>query len=235
MPQENLENFFRWYGSGPNNGEPQQMEAVQMLQSAMPDSLLKSDSAWIVKYRDKPAVPHLDNPLQVPYQSQRDNASGTGYRECFSSSCAMVAMYWGKIENDDAYNKVREQFGDSTDAQAQLRALRSLGLSAEFKTSGTVDDLKHQIDIGRPTPVGWLHKGALPGTGGGHYCVIRGFDQSGWWVNDPYGDCDLVNGGYPSSTNGEKLHYSYKNWNPRWEVDGPGTGWYVDIWDPAKK
>ena len=137
MPQENLESFFRYY-----KAEPQQMEAVQLLQSAMPDSLLRSDSAWIVRYREKPAAPHLDNPLQVPYQSQRDNASGTGYRECFSSSCAMVAMYWGKIENDDAYNKVREQFGDSTDAQAQLRALRSLGLSAEFKTSGTVDDLK---------------------------------------------------------------------------------------------
>ena len=231
MPQENLVNFFKYF----SETEPQQLEAVQLLQSAMPDSLLRSDSAWIVRYRETPPAPHLDNPLQVPYQSQRDNASGTGYRECFSSSCAMVAMYWGKIENDDAYNKVREQFGDSTDAQAQLRALRSLGLSAEFKTSGTVDDLKHQINIGRPTPVGWLHKGALPGTGGGHYCVIRGFDSSGWWVNDPYGNCDLLNGGYLGSTNGEKLHYSYKNWNPRWEVDGPGTGWYVDIWDPAKK
>ena len=39
MPQENLEPFFRWYEQ-----EPQQMEAIQMLQSAMPDSLLKSDS-----------------------------------------------------------------------------------------------------------------------------------------------------------------------------------------------
>jgi len=232
MPQENLEPFFRYY-----KAEPHQMEAVQMLQQSCPDSLLKSDSAWIVKFRETPAVPHLDNPLQVPYQSQRDNASGTGYRECFSSSCAMVAMYWGKIENDDAYNEVRAKFGDSTDAQAQVRALRSLGLAAEFKTNGNPDALKHQINIGRPTPVGWLHKGAVPGTGGGHYAVICGFsdaDQS-WVVNDPYGDCDLVNGGYPGSVNGKMLNYSYKNWNPRWEVDGPGTGWYVDIWDPAKK
>ena len=231
MSQENLEPFFRFYAA-----EPHQQEAIQLLQQACPDSLLRSDSAWIVKYRETPPAPHLDNPLQVVWQSQRDNKSGTGYRECFSSSCAMVAMYWGKIENDDAYNKVREQYGDSTDAQAQVRALRSLGLSAEFKTNGTTDALKQQIRKGRPTPVGWLHKGQLPGSGGGHYCVIRGYDDSGfWYVNDPYGDCDLVNGGYPGSTNGDNLHYSYKNWNPRWEVDGPGTGWYVDIWDPAKK
>ena len=230
MPQENLESFFRFY-----KAEPQQMEAVQLLQSAMPDSLLKSDSAWIVKYRDKPAAPQLDNPLQVPYQSQRDNASGTGYRECFSSSCAMVAMYWGKIKNDDAYNEVRAKFGDSTDAQAQVRALRSLGLAAEFKVNGNPDALKNQVLNGRPTPVGWLHKGAVPGTGGGHYAVICGYTDSAWVVNDPYGDCDLVNGGYPGSVNGKMLNYSYKNWNPRWEVDGPSTGWYVDIWDPAKK
>jgi hypothetical protein len=29
--------------------------------------------------------------LKVPYEYQLDNKSGTGYRECFSSSCAMVA------------------------------------------------------------------------------------------------------------------------------------------------
>ena len=226
--------FWKYY-----EGLSNQELAVRELFENIPTSLKLEGSSWIAQYREpepEPEVPDLSNPLQVPYQSQRDNASGTGYRECFSSSCAMVAMYWGKIENDDAYNKVREQFGDSTDAQAQVRALRSLGLAAEFKTCGTVDDLKHQINVGRPTPVGWLHKGALPGTGGGHYCVIRGYDQSGfWYVNDPYGDCDLVNGGYPGSTNGDNLHYSFKNWNPRWEVDGPGTGWYVDIWDPTVK
>ena len=92
--------------------------------------VLKDDThSWIKTYRTKPTV-STSNPLDVPYQSQNDNTSGTGYRECFSSSCAMVAMYYGKIENDDAYNLVRQKYGDSTDAQAQLRTLRSLGLEA---------------------------------------------------------------------------------------------------------
>ena len=52
MPQENLEPFFRYY-----KGEPHQMEAVQMLQQAMPDVLLRTDSAWIKQFRSTPEPP----------------------------------------------------------------------------------------------------------------------------------------------------------------------------------
>ena len=48
-----------------------------------------------------PAVPAYANPLPVAWENQNDNASGTGYRECFSSSCAMLARYWGKVGSDD--------------------------------------------------------------------------------------------------------------------------------------
>ena len=97
--------------------------------------------------------------LDVPYQSQLDNVSGTGYRECFSSSCAMVAMFHGKIENDDKYNYVRQQYGDSTDAMAQESALRHLGLDPRFRTNCTKETLIGEIDQGRPIAVGWLHYG----------------------------------------------------------------------------
>lgn len=225
MSQINLEDFFTYYAGSAN-----QKAAIAQLSEVLPASLKLDDSAWVKTYREPPTVQGL-NPLPVPYQSQRDNASGTGHRECFSSSCAMVAMFYGKIANDDAYNEVRAQFGDSTDAQAQVRALRSLGLQADFCMNGSPERLEALIAEGKPVPVGWLHKGALPGTGGGHYAVICGFTDQNWIVNDPYGDCDLVNGGYPGSTNGEMLPYSRKNWNPRWECDGPGTGWYVHIWE----
>ena len=225
MSQINLEDFFTYY-----RGTATQKKAISQLAEAMPQSLLRDLSPWVQTYRERPTL-EANNPLPVPYQSQRDNASGTGYRECFSSSCAMVAMFYGKIANDDAYNEIRSQFGDSTDAQAQVRALRSIGLQADFCMDGNVERLEGLIAEGKPVPVGWLHKGAVPGTGGGHYAVICGFTDDDWIVNDPYGDCDLINGGYPGSTNGEMLRYSRKNWTPRWECDGPGTGWYVHIWE----
>ena len=107
--------------------EPQQVKAFEWLEGALSTHQLQKFGKIYrasAPEQDTPA-PSTDNPLKVPYQSQNDNASGTGYRECFSSSCAMVAMYYGKIENDDAYNIHRAKYGDSTDAQAQVRALRA--------------------------------------------------------------------------------------------------------------
>ena len=209
--------------------EAQQEAGVEILYDQLRAVLKDDEHAWITTYRKKPVV-SSSNPLGVPYQSQNDNASGTGYRECFSSSCAMVAMYYGKIANDDAYNAVRQKYGDSTDAQAQVRALRSLGLEATFVSNGTTCNIREAIDAGRPVPVGWLHKGHVSApSGGGHYSVIIGYTKDAWIVHDPNGPAKLVPGGYEESFNGASQSYDFKNFNPRWIVGGEGDGWYMDI------
>lgn len=169
----------------------------------------------------------LRNPLTVAWQSQNDNKSGTGYRECFSSSCAMLAMFWGKVANDDAYNVIRGKFGDTTSAQAQLAALRSLGLKADFHTDGVPADLEREIKSGRPVAVGWLHKGHVSApSGGGHWSVVIGFTETVWIHNDPNGEALLLTGGYLGQANGAGVAYSKVNWNQRWMPGGSG-GWYL--------
>jgi GH24 family phage-related lysozyme (muramidase) len=165
--------------------------------------------------------------LPVPYEYQNDNASGTGYRECFSSSCAMIARYHGKVKNDDEYNAIRAKYGDTTDAQAQVLALRALGLTnSRFVTNCAPGLLEAELRAGRPVAVGWLHHGpATSPTGGGHWSVIIGFDPDYWIVNDPNGEADLVNGGYVSNKGGAGVKYSKPRFNRRWEVDGASTGW----------
>ena len=164
--------------------------------------------------------------LKVPYESQNDNLSGTGYRECFSSSCAMVARFYGKVASDDAYNAVRARYGDTTDAQAQVQALRSIGLEARLVTNAAPGLLETELRAGRPVPVGWLHKGSISApSGGGHWSVVTGVNPSHWIVNDPNGEADLVNGGYVSNTNGKGQRYSKANFNRRWMPDGSGSGW----------
>jgi hypothetical protein len=192
------------------------------------DPCLLTDSAeWVVDYRSQQAAALVRNPLNVKWQSQLDNKSGTGYRECFSSSCAMLAMFWGKVVNDDAYNAIRAKYGDTTDAQAQLAALRSLGLKADFFTNGTPAALEREIDAGRPVAVGWLHKGPVSApAGGGHWSVVIGYTAAAWIQNDPNGEALLVQGGYTSNTKGAGVVYSRKNWNPRWMPGGSG-GWYL--------
>lgn len=168
--------------------------------------------------------------LEIPYEYQLDNKSGTGYRECFSSTCAMIARYYGKVKSDDEYNKIRAKYGDTTSKDAQLATLRFLGLTAKFITNGNAALLENEIRNGRPVAVGWLHKGNVSyPTGGGHWTCCIGFTPDFFVFNDPNGEADMVNGDYVTnaSNKGVKVKYSRKNWLRRWECDGKNTGWAI--------
>ena len=206
--------------------ESQQVEAFEWLETQVDPTTLE---IFGQKYRNKPEG-LVANPLVVEYQSQNDNASGTGYRECFSSSMAMIAMYWGKVKNDDEYNRIRSKYGDTTDASAQLACLRSLGLNPSFVTNASTQTLQNEIDNGRPVGVGWLHHGTPSApSGGGHWSVVIGTYEGGVIMNDPNGEADLVNGGYTNNLNGASLKYSYKNWEPRWSPGGKNDGWCMIV------
>lgn len=177
-----------------------------------------------------PSVPMQQDAvlLNVPYQSQRDNASGRGYRECASSSAAMVAMFYGKVKNDDEYNGLRAKHGDTTDPLAHVKTLTSLGLKAQFRTNASVALMESELGSGRPLMVGWLHQGPVSKpTGGGHWSVVIGFTKDATIHHDPNGECDIVNGGYVNHTKGRGVAYSRRNWLRRWLVEGPATGWCI--------
>jgi len=179
-----------------------------------------------------PAGPDVINEkiLSVPYFYQLDNESGKGFRECFSSSCAMIASFYGKVKSDDEYNRIRKNFGDTTDSMAQLKTLKHLGLTAKFINNGNAAVIENEIRNGRPVAVGWLHTGAISKpSGGGHWSIIRGFTPTHFVHGDPYGEADMVRGGYVSTKPkaGDGVRYSRKNWLRRWEVDGANTGWAI--------
>ena len=168
------------------------------------------------------------NPLPVIYMSQRDNYRDAS-RTCFSSSCAMMLKFLvpTSISGDDEYLHTVFSFGDSTDSNAQLSALKHYGLNSTFIKNGNRDLIKKQIDLGKPVPAGFLHHGTAQNPqGGGHYLCIIGYDANGYWVHDPWGECDLISGIYQSA-DGKKLHYSYKNFEPRWLVEGQNSGWCI--------
>jgi len=170
----------------------------------------------------------LNNPLAVQYMSQRDNYRDAS-RTCFSSSCAMLLKFLkpGSIKTDNDYIKVVFAYGDTTEASTQIAALKDFGLPVIFATNGNRALIQKQINAGKPVPAGFLHHGTpSKPTGGGHWLCITGYDATGYWVNDPWGEIDLLAGTYPS-TDGNKKHYSYKNFEPRWMVDGPNTGWCI--------
>ncbi|MFM2172821.1 MAG: hypothetical protein RLZZ54_748 [Cyanobacteriota bacterium] len=187
----------------------------------------------------KPEAPGLIE-LPVPYLSQNDSATSQGPRMCFSSSCAMAAVFLkpsalkGPGQRDDQYLALVQRHGDTTDANAQAKALQSLGLQARFRMDGCIEHLIEQLTRGIPCPVGWLHKGPVSSpSGSGHWSLVIGWDPSKRQVliHDPNGDADLVNGGYVSTAidSGQALRYSERNWGRRWMVEGTGTGWWIEI------
>lgn len=182
--------------------------------------------------------------LTVKYFPQRDSATSHAHRMCFSSSCAMAADYVKPSaiqvseQEDDYYMRTYVfRHGDTTEASAQIAALKDLGISATFRQNLSESDIKAQINKNIPVPIGILHHGRISApSGGGHWVCVIGYDDNTkeYIVNDPYGELDLVGGGYYGSTNGFRMRYSYLDLNRRWMVDGgggfsPGAGWGVII------
>ena len=170
---------------------------------------------------------------KVPYFSQRDSTvPGQAMRMCFSSSCAMLAAYLRPNElrgaaADDVYLKKVLQYGDTTDATAQIKALAYYGIKARFVQNIGWEDLERQLDKQIPVPCGFLHHGtsAAP-SGGGHWLTVIGYTEGAVIVHDPFGEMDVVAGKYITSR-GARQAYSRKNWGPRWLVEGPKSGWAI--------
>lgn len=235
-----LLDFFKFFDSK----KPQHVEGIRRLERSLREKapeLLDDKAYWVQGWRTEPAHPPLnpgaDLVLPVPYFPQYDSAiPGQASRMCFSSTCAMLLAFLrpgvlvGSGQPDDLYLRRVLQYGDTTDAQAQLRALASYGVKASFRADCDWGDVDALLDQGTPVPIGILHHGtAAAPSGGGHWILVIGrtADRSAYIVNDPAGELDLVAGGYHGQPAGRALRYSRTNLGRRWMVEGPGSGWAV--------
>ncbi len=189
-----------------------------------------------------PARPSVSAAIQlpVPYFCQRDSVTAQGLRMCFSSTCAMAAAFLkpgclaGGGQQDDRYLARLHRHGDTTDANAQIQTLRGLGIQAELRKDGRIEQLIAQLQLGIPIPVGWLHQGPVSSPqGDGHWSLVIGWDPATRTVlmHDPNGEADLVGGGYVRTAvgSGRGLRYSERNWGRRWMVEGVGSGWWLEL------
>jgi GH24 family phage-related lysozyme (muramidase) len=169
-----------------------------------------------------------------PFFSQVDPSDGPeGARQCQTSSIAMALRFMRVpgIKDDTDYLKVVRQFGDTTVQESHRKALAKLGVRARFTKRCSVAQLQAEIKAGLPVVCGVLHHGPVSKpTGGGHYVTLFGFDggpRPAWHVHDPYGELDLVNGGWTRQGGGagRDQRYSFKNFNPRWDAGGEQWTW----------
>jgi hypothetical protein len=219
---------FAFYADNANPKQRAAYDALYKAIEALDPSLLTDEAEWVKLYREKPPTPPV---LAVPYFSQRDNYRDAS-RTCFSSSCAMLTecLKPGTLpgaKGDDKYVEQVFNRGDSTDASVQVQTLKHFGITASFKTNGSLGTLDALLAQGIPVPIGILHHGpASAPSGGGHWLIVIGKDGEDYIVNDPWGEIDNASGTYPS-TDGKQKKYSKNLISARWTVEGPGSGWYI--------
>lgn len=218
-------------------GKRHQKTALEALQRSLTPQQLDAFQAAYSPAQAPVAKPQkvLGFPLEVPYFYQRDSKTGHGERMCFSSSMAMALDYIDPVViqgDDDWYLRQVLRHGDTVSSDAQVAAARDLRFDAEFHDDGTQADLERLLNAGVPVPIGILHKGPISSpSGGGHWICLIGHDDLYFMVHDPFGELDLVNGGYPKTgpIDGRGQLYSKKNLMKRWLIKSQADGWYVNL------
>jgi hypothetical protein len=221
--------------------QSQQVSGIRGLYAAIASleggaKLLDEQAPWARQFSTPPAPTPKPQPkktgavsLALPF-FDLTNDGPDGWRHCQSSSIAMNLAYLGVagIKDDLDYLKVVQRHGDTTQQTAHAAALAELKAPGRFISSCSVERAKAELDKGFGLAFGILHRGPVSApTGGGHYIAIRGYDATGWLVHDPYGELNLVRGGWARQGQGagRSQHYSFANTNPRWLLEGPSSGW----------
>lgn len=143
-----------------------------------------------------------------PYFFQLDNAQNPS-GSCNVTAIAMCLHYLGirskdsgqQLE-DELYVKCVNNGWSRHDPLGLKRVAESYrGIKDNFTTAGTFDAIRDTLTAGEPCVIhGYF-------TRSGHIIVVKGFDESGLLVNDPYGE--WFESGYDTDASGDSLHYSY--------------------------
>jgi len=145
----------------------------------------------IKQYPERPKTPSFI--LGVNHFVQGNNTGGEGYRECNLGACAMLGDYllggifyeaWkaGKIaQPEDSYATVLAKHGDTTDHEAQTRALLEFGIKSYFTRQASLNMVAQSLFLGVPVVLGNKYKA------GGHMTLAVGRDAEGFSVMCPYG------------------------------------------------
>lgn len=158
----------------------------------------------VVYPKPKPNSLQLSN---FPYKPQLDNFyNPTG--ACNVTSMAMCLQFLGKPRRDNI-GQFEDELYEYTLNQGLSRwnpydlAKMVVDYNAKdiFKENATIEEVQDWLTDRKPVVIhGYF-------TSFGHIMPVVGYDQTGFYVNDPYGE--WFPSGYDNSANGAYLHYSY--------------------------
>lgn len=176
-------------------------------------------------------LPNIVESLKVPYHTQINNENQP-YGTCNVTSLAMCLNYYGHVYGYGGV-KPSANFGQLEDElfvwmvengldrhnHAHLKQcfdhfakVHKIPVVDNYQEQGTIDMAKKCLASGNPCiTAGYFTKS-------GHIIVLTGYDETGFFVNDPYGE--RFSKGYDRLGQGEGLHYSYNMIKELCVIDG---------------
>lgn len=129
--------------------------------------------------------------LEVPYVSQFDPQSNEDPADNCGPSCvSMILNFYGEKTTVNQIFELTGAIKGQPISIVQLqKAITALGYSSDWETGVTPDNLKAVTDKNIP-PIALVHAGDLKsrqdqGFAGGHFIVIDGYRDDGYFANDP--------------------------------------------------
>lgn len=166
----------------------------------------KDNKSTLVLSKDDPYPTSFS--IKLPFFSQLDNYfNPTG--SCNVTSIAMCLFYLGvrpkgsyKQLEDELYNYMLDNALSRHSPHHLAKVVRDYGFKDYFTEHATIEDCKkHIYKKEMPTVIhGYF-------TTFGHIIAVKGFNEKGFIVNDPYGEWFPT--GYRTDLSGEGLTYSY--------------------------
>ena len=147
------------------------------------------------------------------------------------SFCMTMAMKYLDAKGINTFNdylEILNKHGINSSKDAQLKTIRELRYTATFGMSYDEDDIKDNLKRGLPVVVSLISQGSISNPKHGpHSVVITGYDYDSWLVQDPFGELNLIDGGFTERNPvvGKNIKYSYEQFNRRLFVAGGATGW----------
>lgn len=161
--------------------------------------------------------------LNVPYHTQMNNALNPK-GACNVTCYAMVMNYFNMPRKtnavqleDELYRYMDSRRLSRHDPGDLAQMGREYGLDVDLTLRGSLTDIRRSIAQGKPCIVhGYF-------TDFGHIIVIRGYDQRGFFVNDPFGE--WFESGYRNDLPGGNLYYSNRLIQSKCSPEGSNYVW----------
>lgn len=168
--------------------------------------------------------------LSVAYKSQWDPDASETRDDCGPCSISMNLNYFGEnTTTNQVFGKTGAAIDALITAQQMMTAVAAYGYKSAFLTGQTVAQLKAYLDQGLPV-IALVHYGAFSsrqdqGFRGGHFFLVVGYRDDGYFINDP----DFY---APLRNDGDHHFYTKADFESGWStasIDGNPNNAYIVI------